>query len=249
MAFSYGWRGSDIVTNGLQLLIDAASPNSYYSEIPTAWNDASGNNYNSELVNGPVFNNTSGPAISFDGVDDYADFGLSSPLNGASTFTINMWCNVATLGASSILMYSRYNTQSLPRQADFLALVPGTVNLIPRIHIGTATNATFWTADTESVLLGEWQYVTFTMPSLTSGVECYVNGVNVAVTPTTVGAGAGSSITLSSVVPWRLTRYIVSNGTIIYNSYLLGQLSIYNRVLTQQEILKNYNETKTRYGL
>ena len=69
MAFSYGWRGPNIVKNGLVLYLNAGSPNSFYSPTAgTTWKDISGLTNNGTLFNGASYSTADGGSISFDGI-------------------------------------------------------------------------------------------------------------------------------------------------------------------------------------
>ena len=63
--------GSNIVTNGLVLALDAANRRSYISGS-FVWNDISGNRNSGSLINGPTFDSANGGSIVFDGTNDYA---------------------------------------------------------------------------------------------------------------------------------------------------------------------------------
>lgn len=75
--------GSNIVTDGLILSLDAANPKSYPGS-GTTWEDVSGNNNNGTLTNGPTFSNNS---IVFDGVNDRIECGTWS----VSYLTVSTW--------------------------------------------------------------------------------------------------------------------------------------------------------------
>jgi hypothetical protein len=89
MSFNYGWRGPNIVKDGLKLYTDAGSPNSFYNKTGTIWKDISGNGNNGTLINGPTFDSNNGGSIVFDGTNDYVNVG------NLGTFypqgTINFW--------------------------------------------------------------------------------------------------------------------------------------------------------------
>jgi hypothetical protein len=81
-----------IVTSGLTINLDAGFVPSY-PKGGTGWNDLSGNNINSTLVNGPTFDSSNYGSIVFDGVDDVCTlpintFTSGSPQNG--TFIIKL---------------------------------------------------------------------------------------------------------------------------------------------------------------
>ena len=58
--------GSNVVTDGLILSLDAANPKSYPGS-GTIWSDISGNNYSASLINSPTYSPANGGTIFFDG--------------------------------------------------------------------------------------------------------------------------------------------------------------------------------------
>lgn len=88
--------GSNIVTDGLVLSLDAANRRSYPGS-GTTWSDLSGNGNNAVLTNGSSFNTTNGGNINNDGVDDY----VAGPtmLVGTSR-TIEIVYNMNSVGSS-----------------------------------------------------------------------------------------------------------------------------------------------------
>ena len=61
----------NIITRGLVWQLDAGAPSSY-PQTGTTWSDISGNNYTSQLINGPTFTTSNEGGIVFDGSNDYA---------------------------------------------------------------------------------------------------------------------------------------------------------------------------------
>jgi hypothetical protein len=68
------FAGPDGVESSLVLALDAANPKSYPGS-GTTWTDLSGNGNNGTLVNGVGYVGTNGGALSFDGSNDYVEFG------------------------------------------------------------------------------------------------------------------------------------------------------------------------------
>lgn len=79
--------GSNIVTAGLVLNLDAGNTASY-SGTGTTWTDLTGNGYNGTLVNGVGYSSLNGGSLSFDGTDDIVNLSNVATTN---TFTLNMW--------------------------------------------------------------------------------------------------------------------------------------------------------------
>ena len=66
------YTGPDIITDGLQLAIDAGSTRSY-SGSGTSVSSLKGS-INGTLINGVGFNSANGGTFTFDGIDDYIDY-------------------------------------------------------------------------------------------------------------------------------------------------------------------------------
>jgi len=224
MAFSYGWRGPNIVKNGLVLYLDAGSPNSFHT--PTAgvtWRDISGNNNNTTLVNGPTYSNTNGGSIVFDGVDDYATF--STITN--TIYTIEFW----------------YKMNGNDGTYGYFASSGNNGFAIGEGGAGVGFGQFYYWNGTTSVLLGtipsttNWNHICALINTTTNNIQTYGNASQLSSTTVT-----NMSTTVSS-----MGRYPTSNL-----NFLRGNLAvyrIYNRALTTTEITQNYNVTKTRFGL
>ena len=104
MAFSYGWRGPNIVKDGLVLYIDPGSPNSYFDKSSTVIKDISGNNITGTLVNGPTFNSANGGAIVFDGSNDYVNLGINPSCYSPTGFTIDAWVKLTNNGGANPIL-------------------------------------------------------------------------------------------------------------------------------------------------
>ena len=227
-------NGPTIVTNGLVLALDAGDRNSYPGS-GTTWRDLSGNNNNGTLTNGPTFNSANLGSIVFDGVDDY----VLTPYSGSATsnYTFVVWYNPL----------SNVNTYALTRGRDGngngWSLTLGSDNSsgnryragVVKTDGGTVGYVTY---STGSMVLNQWVHLTGVWISGNS-INLYVNGVfqsSVSITGTTLRTSNDGWV-LGSI------------ATSIYSALQAASAQVYNRVLTQAEILQNYNATKTRFGL
>ena len=91
--------GPNVVNSGLVLYLDAAN-NKSYPGSGTAWTDLSNSGNNITLTNGPTFSSTNNGNISFDGVNDYADF--YAPNLGTTT-TIELWCKLGAAYSGTMM--------------------------------------------------------------------------------------------------------------------------------------------------
>lgn len=231
-------NGPTIVTNGLVLALDAGDRNSYVSGS-TTWFDLTGVN-NGTLINGPTFNTGSGGSIVFDGVDDYIELGNILNFERTDPFSINSWVNVTSLSVFRTIISKM---DSSFKGYAFIIESTGQLTLILRNT--PVTNSLFARTEANIISPNMWFNITATYNgnSSPSGVNIYVNSVLYSI--------QSVQNTLSQSI---ITTYPLNIGARTSNSdgYMLGripQISIYNRALSAQEVLQNYNATKGRFGL
>jgi hypothetical protein len=238
MAFA---NGGSIVTNGLVLALDAADRNSYVSGS-TVWNDLSGNNYSGSLINGPTFNSTNGGSIVFDGVDDYVDCGVITILpSGTQNRTLIGWVQDNSLSdyvGDLAPMFGYGNDAGLGEL--FMVSIGGTTYNNRKIVIWTNT---INHVSSFSINRNEWTHITATVTqdSPNPRLTIYKNGIS--------DGGSTKAINTINTGQFSLADSRTS-GT--YDKLLNGrisQISVYNRALSAQEILQNYNAQKSRFGL
>jgi hypothetical protein len=212
-----------IVTNGLVLNLDAAKKDSYPG-IGTIWNDISGNRNNGTLTNGPTFNSDNGGSIVFDGTNDFVSVPINSIFNTPSV-TFEVWANLQSRNDRHIV-YLNWTGNSLEvnsnRSVSFY-------NFSNSGQLGTTTTGNVFEFNNWVQFVGVYDNTSQTL-------KAYVNGVLLATRLNTPPTSYG--VTVHQISP--------SFGLV------LGRVSVvrhYNIVLTDQEILQNYNATKTRYGL
>jgi hypothetical protein len=242
MAFHYSPK---IVTNGLVLSLDAANRKSYPGSGTTV-TDLSTRGNTGTLANGMslVTDSVAGLCFDGDGINDNIQFAESADTKGTDNNAITYECWVKREGTSSgtpRLM----STDASDYNALFIT-TSGNGSLYWRINIGNSSKDRIYTS---GLTLNEWTHVVGTAEyngssSFTSVL--YINAQSVSST-TAVGTGTwgdGTSRVFS----------IFSNveATHQNNNCLNGKVAIanvYNRALTSQEVLQNYNATKGRFGL
>ena len=225
------WRGYGIVRDGLVLYLDASSPNSYNSNFgPTTWKDISGNGNNGTLVNGPTFNSSNGGNLVFDGIDDYITRNISLPDNN---ITACVWVkNNNVSNTQRIFSHGNFgldvagNNFSLQIFNSTVRGIVGVLGSSQFVGNGTTINSNFW------------YNITLTLGG--GKLTLYLNG-DLKVNDSTNSTIGTSSYTLNIA-----TR---ANNTSEFFQGNIAQTSIYNRALSAQEVLQNYNATKTRFGL
>jgi len=236
MAFNYSPK---VVTEGLVLYLDAANTKSYPSS-GTTWSDLSRTGVNGTLINGPTFNSGNGGSIVFDGVNDYVDCGNIFNFERTDSFSINAWVNITSLSLFRIIIAKMDISFR-----GYAFIVDPNGELVFILRNTPTTNSLLVRTNINLVSTNNWFNITVTYSgnSLPSGVNFYINS-----TPHPV----------ATIVNNTLTQTIISSASLAIgrrasnDSFILGriaQTTIYNRALTAQEVLQNYNATKSRFGL
>ena len=218
MAISYY---PSINLSGLILLADSANKNSY-SGSGTVWNDLSGLGNNGTLVNGPTFDaNTNKGAFTFDGTNDYINFGNSSVLQ-QSTGTLSAWTKASSPGSGYRGIIAKQGAYGLFYTDSILVAYDWTAGVARSTGINIADNT--------------WKNVVLTYQSgVSNGTRIYINGVSVLTT----------TITIQSQVA-NLFGGAEANAS-QYASCQISSFNMYNRALSAAEVLDNYNAMRGRY--
>ena len=219
-----------IVTNGLVLALDAAN-NKSYTGSGTSWNDLSGNSNTGTLTNGPTFSAGNMGSIVFDGADDYVNISNTSILNNSSQ-TINIWFLYTSIPGNGVSVIGKHD--SVGSQNGYnMGLYGGAVfcQFKPSSNTDAGSVSTNMSANT-------WTLITLKF-TIGSTLTLYKNGNKIS-------TNALSSVTMTSQ-PLRIGQSVDT-----YWSALPGRvasLQIYSRELSDDEVLQNYNATKSRFGL
>jgi len=226
---------NNIVTNGLVLYLDAANSKSYVSGS-TTWSDVSGNRNSGSLVNGPTFSSANGGSIVFDGVNDSVSINSNLSLDTNAGFTTNMWFKIT----SSSLTYPTLFTLKTNSSSGLVLLLSNDIMYSPltfgwngiSYKPSTTISTTLW--NTISVVYNGSGISTI------SNFTFYINGIQSTLLSSGPLSGIAQINTLGTLNSGTSNFWFTGN---------IAQVQIYNKALTAQEILQNYNVTKTRFNL
>jgi len=231
---------NNIVTNGLVFYMDAASRISYTSGSSLVYSLV--NNFSGSFTNGASYSTSNGGVFTFDGVNDYIDVSNPQSLNpGTGSFTIDFWCNVSSsvaTGSASCALEARGTGLY-----GFLAIAyrnNGRMQLFVNGNQDAGQNV--YQSTTTPVQRGVWIYEAMVMDRSTQQITFYYNGVQTGDKVTVTDTG--------SIDPGSGYVYWVGGdkgGTPMEG--VISNIRQYNRALSQQEIIQNYNATKARFGL
>jgi hypothetical protein len=238
MSTVQGGQGN-IITNGLVLNLDAANPRSYdYPYNGTIWNDLSGNGNNGTLINGVGYNSSNGGSLVFDGVDDRVS--RNSAIDTGQNFTINAWIFPTLLGTTRrTIMSNNYLYSS--RRGWFFSTGGFSTNNTFFLSIGA--DLSYRTAAANTLSINTWQYVT---AIVTDGGQTITLLKNANSTDTAASSLTSGTITYNDI--GFNVGYRTSIDPDIYNGRI-PQVSLYNRALSVQEVLQNFNATRARFGV
>jgi hypothetical protein len=216
------YANGKIVTSGLVLALDAADRNSYPGS-GTTWIDLSGNNNGGTLTNGPTFSNNS---IVFDGVDDRITCTNNASVQ-ITVGTIGAWINANSNNTNFRGIITKQSAWGLFLFNNVLVTYDWGNNVTRTTGTNIGNNT--------------WNYVamSFTETNLATPSNNAIIYLNGNPTLTTTVKNSNQAVTVQ-----------IGDGNA--NQYFSGRIPsahIYNRVLSAQEILQNYNAQKSRFNL
>jgi len=219
------------VIDGLIFSIDAANFRSYSGSGLTSNGLVGG--IGGSLVNGVGFSSFGGGSFVFDGTNDYIISSANVGILVASPRTICVWVYVSTSQSKNVYGYGQGSGGQI---FDIILWNANGYNRVIGHYWGGGNDTIGTLPSRNTVNVPGWNFIVHTYNG--TAVSLYTNSIfsnsynitlNTANSPLTIGRGTYDG-------------YDYFAGSV-------GALQIYNRLLTEQEILQNYNATKGRYGL
>ena len=207
-----------VVTNGLVYYLDAANPRCYSGSGLTA--NALIGGIGGTLVNGTGYSSANSGSFFFDGTNDSLEFSSYTP----DANTVSIWVNLKSLQNGPIIFVGDDTYNSTLWSWSFFAFSS-------LFYFRASTTSQYFT---EVPQFNTWINYTLIRNDGSNVSIAYKNGVFFGSVP--------DSTTLNPYPNMRIGR---SAGN--FANFNLGQVQIYNRALTAQEVLQNYNATKKRY--
>jgi hypothetical protein len=223
--------GPNIVTDGLVLHLDAGSTKSYPGS-GTTWYDLSGNGNTGTLINGATYNQSG--FYDLDGVGDYINVSFTeSNISWSAGFSWSTYVYINNLDNAYTGFMSTYvgpagtatALKVLNSKFEFrsygLEKITSSPNLLP---------------------LNSWIMLTAVW-NPAGNYQLYENGelVQSSTAITSYTPSPGTSLKLGG------GAYSMGAAADLNGRFAVAQ--IYNRALTPEEVLQNYNATKSRFNL
>jgi hypothetical protein len=221
------------VIDDLVLYVDAAKRASY-SGTGTSWFDISPNGRTGTLTNGPVHTGFGKiGSFDFDGTDDFVNFGNIFNFINTDSFSTEAWINWD--GGAMPSNFGHIIGKTFGNYRTSFQIVGGSGRVSFRL------DSNFMLVDTGLILSpNNWYHIVSTWNPSTKTGKVYVNGTQQA---TNTNAGTD----------WTETGANFQIGNSPGENYQFnGKISIgrvYSKTLSAEEVLKNYNATKGRFGL
>lgn len=217
--------GPNIIEDGLVLYLDAANAKSYPGS-GTTWSDLSGNGNNGTLTNGPTFSSENNGTIVLDGVNDRVIVSNNSSLN-VDKFTLSFVVYPKSSSTKEMVIRHSNETSGV---GPFEVYQSG-LSIYVR-HNGASIGGI-----SNGLILNKWNYIQLTYNK--QYMRLYLNGVKSMEVSRNVA-------TNSSIGPLCIGGYY--DGSYSFDGKI-ASVSLINTDLTEQQILQNFNATKSRFDL
>jgi hypothetical protein len=231
---------SNIIKDNLIYYLDGANPYSYTSGS-TVWNDLSKfQKTNGTLINGVSYNTKNKGSLVFDGINDYVSLPQITTNQTEGKYSISLWISFTnTITPSNTNNYMIIEAQNLLLGGvdNYFYLLSSTAG---RIGFQTFNPFSVIYTTTNNWVAGRWYNITGTYDISTSKLSLYVNGLlESSTTIANCYFNTNSYFTLGS--------YSAPAKSWFFNGSM-ASLKIYNKTLTDSEILENYNVNRYRFN-
>ncbi len=229
----YNTQSLDFIkSSGLIFHVDPYYPSSY-SGTGTRIYDISGSGYYGDFTNGASYGTASNGVVRFDGIDDYINTNLQYTVPAGGSFTIGVWFKgIGHFNSNNDVLVMSYSGN--PVGWAIYQAMNGKFLAFSRDNNSVDSTYLYSTTTTNT---NQWFYGVYKKSGNTFSL--YVNGV--LETTSTANLGA---ITLSNSM--RIGNHPSTSQP--YNGSI-GSVQVYNRALTDAEILHNFNSGRSRFGI
>jgi hypothetical protein len=229
-----------IIRDNLIYYLDGANRYSYTSGS-TIWNDLSkSQRTGGSLINGVSYSTTNKGVLVFDGINDYVALPQITTNQTEGKYSMELWISFAnTITPSNAINYMIIEAQNLLLGGvdNYIYLLSSTAG---RIGFQTFNPFVVTYTTTNNWVAGRWYNITGTYDISTSKLSLYVNGVLESFTTI-------ANCYFNTNTYFSLGSYSAPAKSWFFNGSI-ASLKIYNKTLTDSEILENYNVNRYRFN-
>ena len=232
----------NIVKSGLVFHLDAGTIESYPGS-GTSWYDMSGNENHGTLTNGPTYNSVNQGSVVFDGTNDYVT--TTDVHHGTSEFTLESWVYWNSLSANSTVIKKNTDNDFWP----VFSLSVGSNGSLSGYYSSQIYGQCLEGADTAAgvITTGQWFHLCYSKGAAGyTTMKLHKNTVSQSYSNFLYGTHVNNVCDSNKPVVLGI-NYDYPN----FINPLNGRIAvarIYNRQLSDAEILHNYNTQKGRFG-
>jgi hypothetical protein len=219
-----------IVRDGLVLYLDAANIKSYPGSGTVFYDLVKGITNTYPISNGPVFSNENKGIFTFDGINDNVvtrDLFTGQSIN---YFTVSFWAKFSQNG-----WVISPNSEGIDHYVSYI-LSTERIRIVVIPAQDSGSSSLYSTIG--SVPPNTWVNITFSINNL--DLKVYINGI----INNNITAPLDYDAVWAGVWRW----FSRSNGQ-FPTSGSLGNILIYNEILTSSQIKQNFNALRGRYGI
>ena len=234
ITFNMGLAHSpNIISDGLVFYLDAANTRSYSGSGLTVNGLVGG--IGGTLINGTGYTSANNGSFIFDGTNDYINVpnGFTTYFKNNNYWSVDLWVKLLSQTAGEPVLLSAGPTigyyDLFLEVGDNQIYFSGGGSYIQNVNVSNTLGYNLTT---------KYFNIVFIKNGISTGYV-YVNSINIPMT--------GSMSSMPNINEDMRIGTFKQTGYELHGN--IGQVKIYDRVLTQQEILQNYNATRKRFGL
>lgn len=235
-------QNTSIIQQDLQMSYDFGNGLSF-DNTGTTVKSVGSTSFDATLLNGPVFDTVLGGILTFDGVNDYIE--RTAALDTGQNFTVMSWVRPTSVGITRNCLVANANNFALGVSDKGWYFSIGQGGGSNRFFLSVGTDQAYSISSNNSVQVGAWQHLAATLSNGGGTIRLYRNGIQ-----QTTSATVSSARTIAyDFAEFRVGHR--SSNTITTDALIgdLGSVSIYNRTLSNSEILQNFEKGRVIYGV
>ena len=239
MSIKRGEITTKVIKNGLVFNMDAANRASTtpVSNVETSFNTVDISISGAFSDNGIFDSSTITPSFAFGGTDDYIETSYDS--TGVTGFSITSWAKANSYGS--------YNSIASQWRASSTTSSWVLESVSNKMFFYVVKSGGFsYAGGNTTISAGQWYNFSAVWDSSSQVVTVYINGVPEATTVTGLTTWATTNVNTVIGALYNNAGTTIDSGLWIGD---IGPIQIYNRALSAEEVLYNYNGLKSRFGL